>query len=418
MSANNKNHTHTLPEGGLAGHLAHVHEDLDLKFSDIINILTQASDGKLENVTEKIDGQNFFFTFNMQDGTLRFARNKGNIKTGGMTGDHVAAKWQDKPSVAKAFTDAYNVMSMALGVLDNKTKTIIFGPSANIWYSAEVVSTANPNVVNYDRNAIVFHESGTVYDKDGNAVPNQDTSGNFARLVSSVSAMQSNVSGKSDWSIYGPLIMQLKKLSTKAPLQTAMAQIKKMLGMYKLSPQSTIRDFVEQYLIYNILPPYIGTPEQKKQLANILLDDSMAGVREKKNALKEVYTDPKQFEEISPIINLAPKLIGKATSSIESVITAFSIEMLKGVHSQIALHPDASVNKIKDELKASIAQIEASNDEHAMELLARHLGRLKSLDNVSSSLEGVVFKYNGNAYKLVGAFSPINQLLGMMRYGR
>jgi hypothetical protein len=406
--------------GGLAGHLAHVHEDLGLKFSDITKILRSAADGKLENVSEKIDGQNFFFTYNSLDNTLRFARNKGNIKTGGMTGADVAAKWQDKPAVAKAFTDAYNVMKMALDGLDLRTKAKIFGNGGIIWYSAEVVSTANPNVINYDRNAIVFHESGNAYDANGNPVDNIDASSNFQALVNSVSSLQSRVAEKTDWSIYGPLLLQLKRLSDKKPLQIAEQQLNKLMSVYKLSPSSSLANFAEKYIEHNILSSaeYPGTPKQKNALVKIIVGDENSGIKEKKDKLKTIYTDPNEFAAVAPLVNLAPKLIGKALSSIESVITAFSIEMLKGVHSQIALHPDEATNKIKNELKAVISQIEASNDEHAMELLSRHLGRLRSIDNVTSSLEGVVFKYNGKAYKLVGAFSPINQLLGMMRYSR
>jgi hypothetical protein len=229
--------------GGLAGHLAHVHEDLGLKFSDITKILRSAADGKLENVSEKIDGQNFFFTYNSLDNTLRFARNKGNIKTGGMTGADVAAKWQDKPAVAKAFTDAYNVMKMALDGLDLRTKAKIFGNGGIIWYSAEVVSTANPNVINYDRNAIVFHESGNAYDANGNPVDNIDASSNFQALVNSVSSLQSRVAEKTDWSIYGPLLLQLKRLSDKKPLQIAEQQLNKLMSVYKLSPSSSLANF-------------------------------------------------------------------------------------------------------------------------------------------------------------------------------
>lgn len=409
----------SLHEGGLAGHLSHVHEDLGLKFSDVQAILHNASEGKLEHVTEKTDGQNVFFSYNVSDGTLRFARNKGNIKTGGMTGSDVAAKWKDNPSVAKAFTDAYNVMNSAIASLDARTKINIFGRSADVWYSAEVISTANPNVINYDRNVVMFHDSGTKYDSNGSQIDDYDPAPGFQALVSSVQAMQSSLQkNKSDWAIIGPAFRQLESMSNKKPLITAQTKLKKLMSQFGVSANSTLADYAKNYIQKNLLKDYSGSPSQKASLASIIVSDEYPGIREKKLALKEVYPNKEEFDEVSPLINLGPKLIGKALSSIESVITEFAIEMLRGVQSQVALHPDQAVSKIKEELRQAIKQIESTNDEHALEVLSRQLGRLRSLDNVTTSMEGIVFKYNGKAYKLVGAFAPINQLLGFFRYGR
>ena len=32
--------------------------------------------------------------------------------------------------------------------------------------------------------------------------------------------------------------------------------------------------------------------------------------------------------------------------------------------------------------------------------------------------EGIVFRYNGKLYKLTGTFAALNQLLGIIKYGR
>jgi len=53
-----------LLEGGLAGHMAHLYENPDLKFSDIKEIFRKASEGELEG-TEKTDGQNLFISYNI-----------------------------------------------------------------------------------------------------------------------------------------------------------------------------------------------------------------------------------------------------------------------------------------------------------------------------------------------------------------
>ena len=53
-----------------------------------------------------------------------------------------------------------------------------------------------------------------------------------------------------------------------------------------------------------------------------------------------------------------------------------------------------------------------------MEILAKQLGKLKSAEGVSTAAEGFVFDYDGVTYKFTGNFAPMNQLLGLFKYGR
>ncbi len=66
--------------GGVAGHLSHVHEDLDLTFGEIKSLLSDVASAKIEAV-EKFDGQNIFFKFfvDPESGELKTARNVGDV---------------------------------------------------------------------------------------------------------------------------------------------------------------------------------------------------------------------------------------------------------------------------------------------------------------------------------------------------
>jgi hypothetical protein len=44
--------------------------------------------------------------------------------------------------------------------------------------------------------------------------------------------------------------------------------------------------------------------------------------------------------------------------------------------------------------------------------------KLKKVENISSAAEGFVFDYDGHTYKFTGNFAPINQILGLFKYGR
>jgi hypothetical protein len=76
------------------------------------------------------------------------------------------------------------------------------------------------------------------------------------------------------------------------------------------------------------------------------------------------------------------------------------------------------VVRLRSEVSKAVTAIEASGDENAMGVLNAQMQKLKSLENITSPVEGVVFIYKGNAYKFTGSFAAANQILGLFKYGR
>ena len=62
--------------GGAFGRIKHLHEDLELTFSELKSILSQFKNGN-QPIYEKFDGQNLLVT--MKDGIVKVARNKGSL---------------------------------------------------------------------------------------------------------------------------------------------------------------------------------------------------------------------------------------------------------------------------------------------------------------------------------------------------
>ena len=79
---------------------------------------------------------------------------------------------------------------------------------------------------------------------------------------------------------------------------------------------------------------------------------------------------------------------------------------------------------MRDELRSAIAAIEQTKDnfsQERMNLLKSQMSKLKKVENFCSTIEGIVFEDppgSGNLYKLTGAFAPVNQILGLISYGR
>ena len=154
--------------GGVFVHMSHIYDNPGMTFGQIKDIMTKASAGQLENVTEKTDGQNLFVSYKLSDGTQRWvpestvraARNKGDIKNGGMTPEQLAAKFAGRGALEAAFTNAFRAFAKTVDKFSDEEKLKLFGPDTNIYYNAEVMDPANPNVINYDTKTFLIHRAG------------------------------------------------------------------------------------------------------------------------------------------------------------------------------------------------------------------------------------------------------------------
>ncbi len=102
---------------------------------------------------------------------------------------------------------------------------------------------------------------------------------------------------------------------------------------------------------------------------------------------------------------------------LESVIHDFAVEMLKGLESAFVLDQEEEIQRLRNELTVKRKEIEQSGDQSKIDLMLRHFQKIKNIENVSTAAEGFVFDYDGQTYKFTGNFAPINQILGIGKYG-
>ena len=99
--------------GGVAGHMDHLYDNPDLTFSKMKEIMSAASNGKLE-VEEKVDGQNLFLSYSVKDGKSKGARNKGNLRAGGLDATGLANKFSGRGGLEKAFVGGFDAFAKAV----------------------------------------------------------------------------------------------------------------------------------------------------------------------------------------------------------------------------------------------------------------------------------------------------------------
>ena len=399
-------------EGGLVGHLQHLYDNKDLTFKEIKSILRKASTGRLEKVSEKMDGMNLVFSYDLSNDQVKVTRGS-DIKSGGMDAAALAAKFAGRGSVEEAFTTAFKVLEGAIGALPVKVRQKVFGPAANRWYSMEIIYTSNPNVIFYDSNNLVFH-GWPVFKRDrtGNVEMSEDEVGGVDILTQYIDRMQKAVDA-SGWKVRGPSIVRMKDLSKGTVYQDAVVKIDEAMTSAGVSDASTMGEYLTVLLREDLRDLGLPAKVEKLVVSRVLGLEGAPNVNDiKKNLPKE------DQGKVSAFIKNSPVLLKGYVRPIELAINDFAVEVLKGLNSTLIDDTGKEVDRLRGEVQHAISSIEGSGDEVAMSVLAQQMGKLKSVENITSPMEGVVFVYKGNAYKFTGSFAAANQILGLFKYGR
>ena len=400
--------------GGVAGHMAHLSEDLDLTFNEIVSILSKVASADIKNATEKVDGQNLFLT--VANGEIRTARNNGDVKKGGMTTDAYISKWKGHPA-ENAFTNGFKAISAALKKLSPETLDDIFS-NGQRYVNMEIMYPANPNIISYSAPNIVLH--GLQYFGDEESPEQRSLAKEkFYSLVKAVDGGKQNV-GEEDWNIHGPKIIALKKLADGSALEEVTSKIQSFAS--PVGMDATLGDYVS--LVVKKYTEQVDLPSNvTEQVLMLMLNPEEAKSRGI-TVVKAKKGLPKELQSV--VSNLGSKTksrkyIASVLKPLEISISDFAIEVLRGVKSFFVDEHDKEVQRMRDELQQSIVylkNLQSSGDEKMGELVDKQLAKLGKIENLASSLEGVVFEYppgSDRIYKLTGAFAMANQIIGRAR---
>ena len=403
-----------IAEGGVAGHLAHLYDNRGLTFEKIAEILTAASKGELIG-TEKTDGFNIYLGF--QNGEARAARNKGDMQRGGMNAVDLAMReFKGGPQIKKVYVDSFNAFEAAVASLSDEEKAAIFGPEGEIFYNTEIMGPGASNVVNYDADVLTIHSAGHKrYDAETDKVVNADADEASKALDKVVDRFEQATQGK-NFDVQRTAMVNLQKLAGDHDLKIALEKIKKA----GLQGNMTVQDFLAEKLSEDVDEKFPSLNDDlKEQVVNRILKAEGAPT------LTQIYRglggDKDLKEQVRSYVQSGNKTISKLIWPIEDAIHDFAVAMLEGMESAYVLDNVKELDRLKKEVETAIKSIQAyqgPGQEMAHEILAKQLKKIKHLDNITSVAEGFVFEYDGQLYKFTGNFAPVNQILGLFRFGR
>jgi hypothetical protein len=415
-----------LNEGGGAGHLAHPYEDLDLTFTDIKDMIKAALSGKLEYAQEKLDGQNLMVTY--KDGKVRSARNKTELKNFGQeskTIDQVAEKFANRGPIKTAFVETMRDLENAINKLTPEQKEQFF-QNGKRFINLEILFPETQNVIPYGAALLRMHHFKE-YDQAGTAI--KDDVEGVQLLQTAFDGVQSGNDEKTfEVGVTNPATIK-QDADYDAQEKEFLAMADAVRQKYKMQETNTVKDYVGKW--WNVFVKkkanelgYQIPKEVRELIVNrwAFTDKSIPSPAIKAKIANEEFKNWFDQFDKSGEVEVTKK---EVLQPVERLFLKLGVRILKNIENLTTVNPNDATKKIKQDVAAAIKGIQTAVDsdtiadsDAAMKFLKNQLLRLKDIGGFEAIVptEGVVFRYKGKLYKLTGAFAPVNQILGYLRF--
>ncbi len=399
-------------EGGAYGHMNHPFDiSMNLTFGDLKKIINNALDGKLGVVREKTDGQALAISW--KNGRLIAARNKGHLANGGENAldmNALASKFEGRGELSDAYNFAMRDLSAAISGLSEKERQSIF-KDGSAFCNLEVIYPQNANVIPYGQSLLVFHNV-VEYDEKGVAIGG--VKGAESKLASMIKRTNAHVQSK--YTLQGPPITKLpkdEKLSSQKGKFNGM--LSKLQSEFGLADKDGIADYHYAWWMKFVNNSKKNFSELEKEglARRWAFDNKSFGIKSITDEAAKKWADGVDKDA-------KDKIMKGNIRKFEDIFLGVGAEVLSFMSSVLTAQPDAALQSIKASLESSISDIRSGGSEAQIKRLEKELQRLNAIGGFDKLVpnEGLVFFYKGNTYKLTGTFAPLNQILGIFKFGR
>ena len=429
-----KSNSSLLTEGGAGGHMNHPYDSYGLTFNDMKEIVSRALEGRLDieqSVTEKTDGQNIQVTW--KNGEPGFARGIQTIRTP-MTPSEIIASFEAKyqkivdesgkdaaegyKPVVEAYTKTAEDLTSALSKLSPKTLQSIF-KNGRVFANMEIIYPATTNIIAYESALLQFHNL-VEYDETGKVVQTDLAGGGTLQKI----IQDANAHLQKTFSFIPPNKMQLGQIEDFEDKQDAFfAEIDSLRNQFRLKETDLVSDYHKAWWKTVI-------QEKANQLGYDITDEVIEllvyrwAFGDKSTSITNIkkMIDNDQFYEWVYAFDKKDFTLYKKQliQPFESIFLRLGAVVLKNIKNYLAVNPDSAVQNIKRSLTGLIRELQTSDNIATIKKLEIELKKIEQIGGFDTivPIEGIVFTYRGNTYKLTGSFAPVNQILGVLKYTR
>lgn len=414
--------TEELNEGGGAGHMMSPWEATDMTFGELRQFIWDAMSGKLENVTEKLDGQNIMATY--KDGNVYLARSPKHMKNGG----EQAIRWDDvwdnmyektPDHVKEAYTDALTDLQAVFTNSDLDWDKLF--KNGHRWLNIELLNPKMENVVPYGDLQLRLHNIREVDDNAKEVDVMWD-----GKLMDSVIDAIDKEDTERVHTIKKTNSVNFEKIDDLENIQEGIIRnMQTLMDKNHLDDDNTIDDYLGSS-IREWVEGHIDDPELVEDLVqrwgygNKSKNITATLKGKDKNDAEWVRIQDKKIED----------KIGKLLDPIIEIFTRVGIAVLQSVSGIAASDPSASSEGIRKKSEDAIKRIKefmstqdtgSINDfEKKANYLETQLRRIEQSGGLKgiAPMEGIVFEYKGRLFKLTGNYLPLLKMITFFRFGK
>jgi len=397
--------------GGLAGHMNHPHDEVSLTFKDMKEIIIRTVENRLDQerpFSEKVDGLQLQIT--VKDGEIKAARNKSNIFTP-LTKQQFVNKFKERGELTDAFSLAIEDLDIALSGLPPEFLDDFF-ENGRRFISLEILYPPVRNIIPYGDKSYIQLHNVTEYDELGDPVGSSvSTVEKLAQALDKGGAAQQKT-----FTIITSKAVTLSKLADPQEVKNQfITDVNRLQREFNLQDKDTIQDYYYKWWEQYILENYPDLTREEKEILH-----NRWGLNDKSVRLNaRDFLDKDRLENIKVFDRVNYKEKQKSLEDkFERVFLSLGTQVLKLASSYLSpISPKVFRSEILQRIKEVRKEID--NIEEAKRV-HYELAKVKDLGGITEAmpLEGIVFTYKGNLYKLTGLFAPLNKLLGFFRYSR
>ena len=407
-----------LTEGGAAGHMAHPWDDHGLTFNDMKEIVSRALEGRLDieaAVTEKTDGQNIQVTW--KNGQIGFARNKGTV-INPMSVQEIQDKFGGRGPISDAFGNAAEDLAEAFSRIPQDKLNQIF-KNGRVFANMEIIYPATRNVIAYEVAVLQFHNL-VEYDEQGNVVETDLTGGGTLQGI----IQDANAHLQKTFSFIPPQKIKIGRISNFEDQQAAFFnEIDQLRNRYNLKDTDQVTEYHRAWWrdVIKAQATKLGYDIPENILNVLIYRWGFFNKSESMTSLKKQITNPEFLNWVQEFDKKEFKQYYKQNMEpFETIFLRLGAVALKNAENFLAANPSKTVQQIKQEMAELTKELQNNPNPATISKLELELKRIDKLGGFDAIVpsEGVVFTYRGNTYKLTGAFAPVNQILGVLKYAR
>jgi hypothetical protein len=394
-------------EASPEAHILNFYEDLDLPISELKEAMRAILEGRVENVQEKLDGQNITFTVrNGQVETFTKGTSWSRVQRGGRSMEDYDSIYAELPTVRDAFKLSHSALQAVADRHPEITSELFLDGSVIV--EASMMIPANPNTIQYDAPRIVFIEHYAV-DPNADSVAIARAGEMFPIWTGLAAAERSK-----------PITLSNVPILALSKVMDSGVHAAKLEGeLDSIIAESGRRADDTGLTVGDVLA---GLAQKRLESMGLSSNDASRGAARVVRGARA--TNPiKSFErpEIIKEIESSGAFLDEIRIPIERIVQQLATIVFRNLEFALASNDPEKGQELRNFVRKVRQSVQNGNvlaDPVQMRSIKLALDRIGDEQAFEKAVEGIVFTWGGKTRKLTGLFTPINKLRGFFNYGK